>query len=270
MAKGNAAFVGMTPDDARNMALKYAPRFVTDDQGNMKVINADGSEVQMPRAMTVPGDPGLSAYELYAKQEQDAGRVPLSLDAWNAAHFGEDGFTPEPRWNGTALSFTQPDGDITSSVDLKGDPGYTPQKDKDYSDGQRGPMPEHRWDGTKLAFQKPDGSYSMAVDLKGDAASLPFSITGNIARMGRAKNLAVNIGSIGNGAARKTIPCAGIRPGDTVHWSFMDGSSMPTNLVPGGAWCSTAGQLTISYTVTGLVPSLSVGTINISAVWYGE
>src|SRR5690606_3837129 len=54
---------------------------------------------------------------------------------------GPKGDKPAHTWNGTQLRFENPNGTWGTYVDLKGNDGYTPQKNVDYFDGQDGYTP---------------------------------------------------------------------------------------------------------------------------------
>ncbi|KKL60630.1 hypothetical protein LCGC14_2203420, partial [marine sediment metagenome] len=73
---------------------------------------------------------------------------------------GKDAKPPDHRWNGTCLSFQNPDGTWGEEIDLKGKPG---EKIK----GDKGDSLAIEWMGTNLRIQNPDGSWSKWVDLKG-------------------------------------------------------------------------------------------------------
>ena len=72
-------------------------------------------------------------------------------------------------------TFVVKDGKVFSDhveiqLAAKGEPGETPQKNRDYFDGEPGidgRPPVHQWEGTKIRFQNPDGSWGPYVDLKG-------------------------------------------------------------------------------------------------------
>ena len=107
---------------------------------------------------------------------------------------GVKGDMPAHKWEGTSLSFENPDGSYGAAVNLigpagpkgetgatgatgpkgdpgaQGEPGARGETGPAGAEGQQGPkgdMPAHQWTGTKLAFQNPDGSYGAAVDLIG-------------------------------------------------------------------------------------------------------
>lgn len=73
---------------------------------------------------------------------------------------GKPGETPAHRWNGTCLSFQNPDGTWGDEVDLKGLPGENIK-------GDIGDMPEHEWMGLLIRFQNPDGSWDKWTNLQG-------------------------------------------------------------------------------------------------------
>lgn len=80
------------------------------------------------------GDPGASAYEIAC-----AGGFEGTEEEWIASLKGDkgasgnDGQSVTHNWNGTVLEVSSASG--TSSADLKGEAGYTPQKNVDYFDG---------------------------------------------------------------------------------------------------------------------------------------
>lgn len=83
---------------------------------------------------------------------------------------GIDGVSVEHSWDGTVLNIKSASGE--SSADLKGDKGYTPQKNIDYFDGKDGVSAEHSWDGTVLNIKSASGESS--ADLKGEKGDAGF------------------------------------------------------------------------------------------------
>jgi hypothetical protein len=102
---------------------------------------------------------------------------------------GEDGYTPQKdvdyrdgkdakpsahRWNGTCLSFQNPDGTWGESVDLKGKPGENIKGDK-------GDSLEHEWSGKEklIRFKNPDGSWDLWTNLQGEPGKPGKGIKGD-------------------------------------------------------------------------------------------
>jgi hypothetical protein len=102
---------------------------------------------------------------------------------------GDKGDPPAHEWQGTALSFENPDGSWGQLVDLrgekgdqgekgekgeKGDPGEKGEKGDKGDPGEKGEKgdkgdpPAHEWQGTTLRFENPDGSWGQFVNLKGE------------------------------------------------------------------------------------------------------
>lgn len=65
----------------------------------------------------------------------------ISLTPGPKGDTGDKGDKPAHSWSGTQLRFENPNGTWGTYVDLKGNDGYTPQKNIDYFDGQDGYTP---------------------------------------------------------------------------------------------------------------------------------
>lgn len=152
---------------------------------------------------------------------------------------GEDGFTPDHIWNGSTLTFQNPDGGWGTPVNLLGPVGPKGEKG---DVGPRGPS--------------------------GSDATIPFTISSNIKRIGQANSLSVPFGSGLSGAVRTTVDCPGVKAGDVVMYSLASNSSLPSAANITGAWSLADNRLTIGLVATGIL-NISVGTININVVWFG-
>lgn len=91
---------------------------------------------------------------------------PPGTDGADGAQ-GVKGDMPAHKWEGTSLSFENPDGSYGTAVNLIGPTGPAGPGGADGAQGVKGDMPAHKWNGTKLSFQNPDGEYGAEVDLVG-------------------------------------------------------------------------------------------------------
>lgn len=84
-------------------------------------------------------NPGGGSSGVSPEQVQEAVNAALKT-AKDSGEFdgppGDPGVSATHKWDGTVLTMTSASG--TSSADLKGEPGYTPQKGVDYFDGAKG------------------------------------------------------------------------------------------------------------------------------------
>ncbi|MGI9303365.1 MAG: hypothetical protein ACR2RB_11750 [Gammaproteobacteria bacterium] len=98
---------------------------------------------------------------------------------------GPTGPMPPHRWDGTSLTFMQPDGSWGETVALRGAhfvpeidgyrlrfrrtdeaPNVTAWRNIRGQRGQRGAIPEHEVDAGRLRFQKPDGDWGEIIDIR--------------------------------------------------------------------------------------------------------
>lgn len=154
----------------------------------LKVKREDGTWVEIPAIVGRKGDKGDPfVYADFTAEQLEALRGPK----------GDPGTPVSHVWNGTVLEVTSASG--TTSVDLKGEkgnaftyedfteeqlaelkgePGYTPQKGIDYNDGDKGDpgvSATHKWEGTTLTITSASGTSS--ADLKGEKGDTGTSVT---------------------------------------------------------------------------------------------
>jgi hypothetical protein len=86
---------------------------------------------------------------------------------------GVQGLPPEYKWDGTSLSFMNPNGTWGNPVDLRGETGGTGSIGSPGPVGPIGPSggigltPGHEWNGTRVRFQNSNGSWGNWSDLRG-------------------------------------------------------------------------------------------------------
>lgn len=93
-------------------------------------------KVTLPNSISA-GLKGMISRGIAALEINEAGHLIVTLTDKSKADLGDvvggDGVSCTHEWIGTVLRVTSASG--TSEADLKGDPGYTPRKGIDYTDG---------------------------------------------------------------------------------------------------------------------------------------